>query len=29
VVADAWRDADADLSPVVDEARAALKRLAR
>jgi hypothetical protein len=29
VVAGAWRDADADLTPVVDEARAALKRLAR
>ena len=29
VVASAWRDADADLAPMVDEARAALKRLAR
>ena len=28
VVASAWRDADADLAPVVDEARTALKRLA-
>ena len=28
VVATAWRDADADLAPVVEEARAALKRLA-
>ena len=28
-VAGAWRDADADLAPVVEEARAALKRLAR
>jgi len=29
VVATAWRDADADLVPMVDEARAALKRLAQ
>jgi serine/threonine-protein kinase len=28
VVAEAWRDADAELAPVVGEARAALKRLA-
>jgi hypothetical protein len=28
MVVGAWRDADADLAPVVDEARAALKRLA-
>jgi hypothetical protein len=27
LVVEAWRDADADLAPVVDEARAALKRL--
>jgi hypothetical protein len=29
VVVGAWRDADADLAPVVDEARTALRRLAR
>jgi hypothetical protein len=28
VVVEAWRDADADLAPVTDEARTALKRLA-
>ncbi len=29
VVVGAWRDADADLAPIIDEARTALKRLAR
>jgi hypothetical protein len=29
VVVGAWRDADADLAPTVDEARTALRRLAR
>jgi tetratricopeptide (TPR) repeat protein len=29
VVAEAWHDADTDLAPIVDEARAALKRLSR
>ena len=29
VVVGAWRDADADLAPVIDEARTALRRLAR
>ena len=29
VVVGAWRDADADLAPIVDEARTALRRLAR
>ena len=29
LVVEAWRDADADLAPVVDEARTALQRLAR